>query len=37
MIRGYDSGKVLREEILLRIQHLYNEIADSKRLMQKLN
>ncbi len=37
MFRGYDSGHVLREDILLIIQALRDEIADSKGLMQKLN
>ena len=28
MIRAYDSGQVLREDILLRLRHLEAEIAD---------
>ncbi len=36
MFRGYDSEKVLREDILLRIQHLYDEIAALQRSMDNL-
>ncbi len=36
MFRGYDSEKVLREDILLRIQHLYDEIAALHRSMDNL-
>ncbi len=39
MIRGYDSGKVLREDIIERVRHLREEITDlqkeSERLKQK--
>ncbi len=36
MFRGYDSEKVLREDILLRIQHLYDEISALQRSMDNL-
>ena len=36
MFRGYDSEKVLREDILLRIHHLYDEIAALQRSMDNL-
>ncbi len=29
MFRGYDSGQVLREDILLRIQHFTDEIEQN--------
>ncbi len=31
MWRGYDSGRVLREDILLRIRHVEAEIAAMKK------
>ena len=36
MNRGYDSGQVPREDILLRIQALRDEIAALQRFMNKL-
>ncbi len=29
MFRGYDSGKVFREDILKSLQHPYNEIGQN--------
>ncbi len=36
MFSGYDSGQVLREDILLRIQLLYDEIAASQKQMERV-
>ncbi len=37
MFRGYDTPQLFREDTLLRIQHLYDEIAASQRSLDKLN
>ncbi len=36
MFRGYDSGVVLREDIIERVKYLRDEIAASERLMERL-
>jgi len=36
MFRGYDSGVVLREDIIERVKHLRDEIAASQRMMDKV-
>ncbi len=36
MFRGYDSGVVLREDIIVRVKLLRDEIADSQRLVERL-
>ncbi len=36
MFRGYDSGVVLRGNIIERVKYLRVEIAASKRLMERL-
>jgi len=36
MFRGYDSGAVLREDIIERVKHLRDEIAASQRMMDKV-
>ncbi len=37
MFRGYDAPQLFREDTLLRIQHLYDEIAASQRSTHKIN
>ncbi len=36
MFRGYDSGVVLREDIIERVKHLRDEIAASQGRIDKL-
>jgi len=36
MIRGYDSGKVLREDIIERVRHLREEITDLQKEVERL-
>ncbi len=36
MFRGYDSGQVLREEIIERMRYLRGEIATLQKSMNKL-
>ncbi len=35
-MRGYDSGVVLREDMIERVKHLRDEIAASQRMMDKV-
>ncbi len=35
MIRGYDSGVVLREDIIERVRQVYNEIEQLQREMEE--
>ena len=35
MLRGYDTSPLFREDTILRIQHLYEEIAALQRSIEK--